>query len=162
MEISEKEIIEFLIKAKKATYANSGAKKINSSRLGSNDYHYEEENNGLKMMYHDTYFGGTRFIGEEVIYIKSDIPKWGMNYYGMTLDDTLLEEAMDEALRPALMKVGEDPLVLPLRGPSKWEQSGYRYTFKTTGTIENFEGLEEIYKENKLIYRLHCQGGLIK
>ena len=47
-------------------------------------------------------------MGEEVVYCNSDRPVWGMNYYGVTLDDSLGEEAMDNALRPALMKVGED------------------------------------------------------
>ena len=56
------------------------------------------------MIYHDTYFGGTNFIGEEVVYIDNQT-YWAMNYYGTTLDETLGEEAMDIALRPALMKV---------------------------------------------------------
>ena len=153
---------EFLVKAKKQTYANSNADKIISSRVGSNDYHYEEEVNGEKMIYHDTYFGGTKFIGEEVIYCESNIPVWGMNYYGVTIDETLSEEAMDSALRPALMQVGEDNSILPVRGPSKFENAGYIYTFKVTGTIENFEGIEEIYKGDKLIYKLRCHGGVIK
>lgn len=59
------------------------------------------------MIYHDTYFGGTQFIGEEVVYeAGSEKPMWGMNYYGVTLDHELSEEAMDKALRPALMMVG--------------------------------------------------------
>lgn len=61
-------LIGFLIEAKKQTYANSNAKKISSSRLGSKDYNNEEEIEGEKMCYHDTYFGGVNFIGEEVVY----------------------------------------------------------------------------------------------
>ena len=101
-------------------------------------------------------------MGEEVGYCNSDKPIWGMNYYGVTFDDTLGEEAMDNALRPALMKVGEDKSVIPVKGISQFENNGYVYTFKTTGTIENFDGIEQIYKDNKLIYELHCSGGLIK
>ena len=41
------------------------------------------------MIYHDTYFGGTNFMGEEVVYEDSDAPIWGMNYYGVTLDESL-------------------------------------------------------------------------
>lgn len=159
---SIKILIDFLIEAKKQTYANGDVKKTSSSRLGSNDYHYEKEIEGKMMKYHDTYFGGTKFMGEEVVYQGSDIPKWGMNYYGVTIDDTLSEEAMDKALRPALMKVGEDMSVIPVRGASRFENEGYIYTFKTEGTIENFTGIEEIYKEGKLIYRLRCNGGIIK
>ncbi len=60
------------------------------------------------------------------------------------------------------MKVGEDRNIIPARGPIKFENNGYIYTFKTTGTIENFDGIEQVYKENNLIYELHCSGGIIK
>lgn len=85
-----------------------------------------------------------------------------MNYYGVTLDENLSEEAMDKALRPALMKVGEDTFVIPVRGPSKFQNGEYTYTFNCEGNIENFVGTEEIYKNEKLIYQLHCHGGMIK
>ena len=153
--------INFLINAKKSTYANSNIKKVESSRVGSSDYHYEEIIDNKKYIYHDTYFGGTKFMGEEVVYCDDNKPVWGMNYYGVTLDDTLGEEAMDNVLRPALMKVGEDKNIIPVRGIAKFENNGYTYTFKTTGTIERFDGIEQIYKGNNLIYELHCSGGMI-
>lgn len=141
-----KEIIEFLIKAKKNTYANSNVLKANSSRLGSTDYQYEEQIDGKKVVYHDTYFGGEKFIGEEVVYIDNK-PIWAMNYNGYPLVDDFSEEAIDNALRPALMQVGADKSVLPLRGPSKFSNGEYTYTFKQTGTLENFTGIEKIYKK---------------
>lgn len=153
--------IDFLIRAKKSTYANSTVEKVKPSRIGASDYEYEEIVNNRKYVYHDTYFGGTKFMGEEVVYCDSNKPIWGMNYYGVTIDDTL-EEAMDMALRPALMKVGEDKSVIPVRGLSKFINNGYTYTFKVTGTMENFDGTEQIYKEDNLIYELHCSGGIIK
>lgn len=153
--------INFLINAKKSTYANSNIKKVESSRVGSSDYHYEEIIDNKKYIYHDTYFGGTKFMGEEVVYCDDSKPIWGMNYYGVTLDDTLGEEAMDKALRPALMRVGEDEDIIPVRGIAKFENNGYTYAFKTTGTIEKFDGIEQIYKDNRLIYELHCSGGMI-
>ena len=158
--INNSTFVKFLIKAKKSTYANSTIEKSKSSRIGSSDYNYEEIIDGNKYTYHDTYFGGTKFIGEEVVYCDSDKPIWGMNYYGVTFDDMLSEGAMDNALRPALMKVEENNI--PVRGPSRFENNGYIYTFNTTGTMESFDGVEQIYKNNKLIYELHCSGGLIK
>lgn len=154
--------LKFLIKAKKSTYANSSIEKVTSSRVGSSDYEYEETINNKKYIYHDTYFGGTRFIGEEVVYCDNDKPIWGMNYYGVTFDNTLAEETMDKALRPALIRVGEDKNVIPVRGPMKLENNGYTYLFKTTGTIENFDGVEQIYKDKALIFELHCSGGIIE
>lgn len=150
-------INEFLILAKKQTYANEKAAKIANSRLNSKDYEYEKDN----MIYHDTYFGGTNFLGEEVIYVDGKTI-WGMNYYGVTLDKTLGEEAMDKALRPALMMVGEDKEVIPVRGPREYVNGEYRYTFSVEGTMECFNGIEMIYKGNKKMYELRCIGGLIK
>ena len=91
--------IDFLISAKKGTYANSTVEKVDSNRLGSSDYHYETNIKGNNYIYHDTYFGGTKFMGEEVVYCNSNKPIWGMNYYGLTLDKTLGENAIDNALR---------------------------------------------------------------
>ena len=150
-------IESFLIDAKKQTYANTSVEKISSTRLNSNDYEYKKGN----MTYHDTYFGGTRFIGEEVIYID-DKPYWGMNYYGVTLDENLSEEAMDNALRPALMKVGENISIIPVRGPKEFVNGEFKYLFDVTGDINNFSGIESIYKNNVKIYELKCNGGLIK
>ena len=98
----------FLVEAKKQTYANENVKKVLSTRKGSYDYKYS---NG-KMTYHDTYFGGTKFMGEEVVYSSDDNhPIWGMNYYGITLNENLSEEVIDKALRPALMRVGKDNIL---------------------------------------------------
>ena len=145
------EIRDFLIKAKKATYANANVEKVAASRRGSNDYEYSD--NG--MTYHDTYFGGTNFIGEEVVYDSdSEKPIWGMNYYGITLDQNLSEEAMDKALRPALMKVGGDDIL-------RFINDNYEYTFSVDGDLERFDGVEEIRKDGELIYRLRCTGGKI-
>lgn len=55
------------MKLKKQTYANSSAERILNTRLNSKDYEYKKGN----MIYHDTYFGGTRFIGEEVVYVDN-------------------------------------------------------------------------------------------
>ena len=85
-----------------------------------------------------------------------------MNYYGNTINPNLSEEAMDNALRPALMQVGSDNLVLPLRGPSKFVNGEFLYGFEVTGSMENFTGLERIYKNNELVYELQCNGGIIK
>lgn len=155
-------IKNFLIEAKKNTYANGDALKANSSRQGSKDYHYVGTINDKCATYHDTYFGGEHFIGEEVVYLDSKSPIWGMNYYGYTLDNDISEEAMDKALRPALMQVGIDKDVLSLRGPRMFKNGDYTYTFECNGTMSNFIGVERIYKNDTLIYELHCIGGNIK
>lgn len=158
--LKEQELIDlqnFLIEAKKETYANGTVEKAKSTRRGSSDYEYKND----KYSYHDTYFGGTDFQGQEVVYQQEDTPIWGMVYYGRTLDESLSEEAMDNALRPALMQVGEDDTI-PVRGPKEFENQGYKYTFEVTGDLTNFEGEETIEKEGKKIYTLKCHGGMIR
>lgn len=152
-----KDLYNFLVEAKKQTYANKNGKKVKSSRERSFDYEY---NNG-KMIYHDTYFGGTKFMGEEVVYTSNHTPIWGMNYYGVILNENLSEETIDNALRPALMQVGKDD-ILPLRGPKEYIRNGYKYTFQANGDLNYFEGIETIYKDGEKIYILKCHGGTIK
>ncbi|MDE5995056.1 MAG: hypothetical protein K2G60_06050 [Oscillospiraceae bacterium] len=151
------DLYSFLITAKKQTYANKNIKKVSSSRNGSFDYEFSDG----KMTYHDTYFGGTKFIGEEIVYTSDNSPVWGMNYYGVTLNENLSEELLDNVLRPALMKVGEDN-ILPVRGPKEYINNEYRYTFEVFGDLACFEGIETIYCNNEKIYVLKCHGGIIK
>ena len=154
----DEELYSFLIEAKKQTYANENVKRVTSSRKGSYDYHYQNNN----FTYHDTYFGGTDFMGEEIVYNLDDTPIWGMNYYGVTLDETLTEEAIDKALRPALMLVGEDKNIIPVRGPKYYENEEYKYYFNVNGTLNYFEGTETIFKGKVKVYELKCHGGIIK
>lgn len=150
------DLYNFLVDAKKQTYANVNVKKMLSSRKGSFDYEYSND----KMTYHDTYFGGTKFMGEEIIYSSDETPIWGMNYYGVTLNEDLSEEAIDNALRPALMKVGVDT-ILPVRGPKEYNNNGYKYTFEVHGNLDYFDGIETIYKNDEKVYVLKCHGGMI-
>ena len=60
-----RDILEFLIVAKKNTYANGKALRTKPLRQGSSDYHFEGKIDNKKIIYHDTYFGGKKFIGEE-------------------------------------------------------------------------------------------------
>ena len=147
---------DFLVEAKKQTYANENIKKQLSTRKGSFDYEYSS--NG--MTYHDTFFGGVKFMGEEVVYKDDDTPIWGMNYYGTTLDEKFSEEAMDKALRPALMQVGNDDII-PVRGPKRFINGEYEYKFEVIGNLNNFNGKETVFKNNNKIFELICHGGKI-
>lgn len=149
---------KFLIEAKKQTYASGDEAKVSSSRLGSNDYEYTDGT----LVYHDTYFGGVKFIGEEVVYNAEKQASWGMNYRGETLRPDMSEAAMDAVLRPALAMVGEDADVIPVRGPRKFERDGYVYEFEVEGTLESFSGQETVSKDGEVIYRLSCNGGMIE
>ncbi len=145
----------FLKRAKKNTYASEVAVKVTSQRPGSRDYEYIEGD----LIYHDTYFGGTQFIGEEIVY-ENGKPTWGMNYNGYVLDNTVTEAEIDKSLRGALKQDYED--VIPVRGPRKFSVDNYEYTNKVSGDLMRFEGREEITKDNRAIYYALFHGGIIK
>ena len=144
-----KEIIDFLIIAKKATYAGKGAEVI-SSRPNSHDLEYIEGN----LKYYDTYLGGEKFAGEEALW-KDNIPFWSMNYIGRVLDEGFSGDFLKEAL--ALV-----PEKYPYRGPLKHENGEYKYICTVEGDFIWFSGHEEIYKNDLKVYECNFHGGLIK
>lgn len=74
-------IIEFLINAKKNTYASSMG-KVASSRPNS----YDLEFNSGKLKNIDSYIGTHSFSGEEAVW--DDLkPVWSMNYTGRVLNE---------------------------------------------------------------------------
>lgn len=145
----------FLREANSNTYANENVKKASSLRPGSNDYHFEKGD----LTFHDTYFGATKFIGEEIVY-KSNKPVWGMNYYGFTLNSEVSEGLFDAILRPALMSGSGDNI--PVRGPKEFINGEWKYTFNAEGDLANLTGLEEISKNGEVVCRLYCHGGFIE
>ena len=145
----------FLRKANLNTYANENVKKASSLRPGSSDYHFEEG----ELIYHDTYFGATKFVGEEIVY-KDNKPAWGMNYYGFTVNNEISEGLFDAILRPALMSGSGDNI--PVRGPKEFINGEWKYTFNADGDLANFTGVEEISKNGKVACRLYCHGGFIE
>ncbi len=154
-DLSINELDAFLRKANLNTYANESVEKASPLRPGSSDYHFEEGD----LTYHDTYFGATKFIGEEIIY-KNGKPVWGMNYYGFTVSEDISEGLFDAILRPALMSGSGDNI--PVRGPKEFINGEWKYTFNADGDLANFTGIEEISKNGKVACQLYCHGGFIK
>ena len=149
------QFISFLKKAKNNTYASNTAIKVASTRLGSKDYEYSDG----EWIYHDTYFGGLDFIGEEVVYYQNK-PFWAMNYNGFTLDKTLTESEIDKSLRGALSQEVTD--IIPVCGPKEYQIDNFVYKNNVKGDIDRFEGREEIFKDSNLVYYAVYHGGLIK
>ncbi len=150
-----KTLTNFLNDANKATYADKDAPKVHSSRLRSEDYHFEKDD----LIYHDTYFGSRDFIGEEIIY-KNNKPVWGANYFGFILDEDVDVKEVYDFLRKALIQEYDD--VIPVRGPSSFLAGDKEYRFIVEGNLSNFSAKEEILFKNKVVYRCLLHGGLIK
>jgi len=153
--IDVKELANFLREANKNTYANKDALKAASSRLKSEDYRFEKDG----LTYHDTYFGGRDFIGEEIVY-KDQKPVWGANYFGFVLADDVDEKDMYDFLRKALMQDYDN--IIPVRGPAKFSDGKWSYQFSVNGGLENFAGQEEILLNEKVVYRCLIHGGFIR
>lgn len=142
------DIITFLIKAKRATYAGKGEETI-STRPKSHDLVYREGD----YMYYDTYLGGGKFAGEEALWIKNN-PYWSMNYVGRMLG----EKFSGDFLKEALYHVRAD---MPYRGPEHFAKGDYTYTCDVNGNFDWFQGYETICYKGLQIYECHFHGGRI-
>ncbi len=146
---ADKQLVDFLIKAKRATYAGKGA-ETPSSREKSHDLIYEDG----EYMYYDTYLGGPKFAGEEALWI-SKVPYWSMNYVGRVIG----ENFSGDFLKEALLRVPEDN---PYRGPKEYTNGDYSYSCDIEGQFDWFQGKEVISYKGKLIYECFFHGGLIE
>lgn len=145
----DQDIINFLCRAKKNTYAGKGNEEL-SSRPNSHDLQYAEGD----LKYIDTYLGGEKFAGEEALWNNS-IPFWSMNYIGRVLS----EEFEGDFLKEALLLV---PKEYPYRGPMVYQNGEYKYHCIVNGDFEWFQGYEEIFYSDKKVYECVFHGGYIK
>jgi transcriptional regulator with XRE-family HTH domain len=148
--VQQEKMIHFLCMAKKKTYAGNGEQENTSSRPNSHDLVYQEG----PMKYFDTYLGGEKFIGEEAIWME-ECPFWSMNYVGRVLD----ERFSGDFLKEALFKVPED---YPFRGPALYQKGDYTYHCSFNGDFEWYQGKEEIFYNDVLVYDCFFHGGTIK
>ena len=145
----DKKLVDFLIKAKQATYAGKGA-ETTSSRVKSHDLIYKDGD----YMYYDTYLGTGKFAGEEALWVK-DAPFWSMNYIGRVTGDCF----SGDFLKEALLRVSENK---PFRGPEEYKEGEYVYLCDISGDFEWFQGRETISYKGNEIYECVFHGGLVE
>lgn len=143
------EIIRFRLDANVNTYA-ACMNETDSTRIDSRDYRYE---NG-EYVYHDTFVGGEQFAGEEAIW-KNGTSVYAMNYMGRIVDDKFSGNFLKEALKKADYK-------MPYRGPEYYQAGEYTYKCKVSGDFNWFQGYEEIYWMDELVYECYFHGGLMR
>lgn len=141
-------LIHFKIEAIKNTYGGC-ANTCGSSRPASNDYQYAKG----EFLYYDTWLGGEKFTGEEAIW-KNDVPIYSMNYFGRTLEERFSGAFLKEVLCLATPE-------LPYRGPEFYKAGEYTYKTKAIGTIDWFQGYEEIFCQNTKVYECFYHGGVL-
>lgn len=144
----------FIVEAKSAAYVGGGSASP-PCRPASHDIGYRR---GC-WRYLDSYFGGTDFLGQEVVW-KEDQPVWAMNYYGRVLDPGLIDGAAAGAvIKEALSALYRSGRFL---GGFDYSVRQYRYTDESNDDISCFLGIERIYAGAKEVYRLDYHGGIVK
>lgn len=144
----EDRLLDFLLRAKRSTYAAKAA-ECAPSRPNSHDLIYTEE----PYLYLDTYLGGERFSGEEAVWLDGK-PVWAMNYSGRVLDGRF----NGDFLKHALLLV---PAERPYRGPENYQEGNLSYVCRVTGSFDWYQGYEEIRFENALVYECFFHGGSV-
>lgn len=147
---ADERMIDFLIKAKKLTYAAHAGEQTVSFRPKSHDIKYEEGG----YLYLDSYLGGKEFAGEEAVWYN-DEPVWAMNYAGRVV----AEPFSGDFLKEALMRV---PKEMPFRGPMVYANGDYRYHCTVSGEVSWFQGYEEIFYDGKKVFECFFHGGRIE
>ncbi|MBN2116947.1 MAG: hypothetical protein JW730_10260 [Anaerolineales bacterium] len=144
----------FIVHAKAATYVGNG-EHTTSCRPGSHDLRCADG----EWTYLDSYFGGTDFIGEEVVYFAGK-PVWAMNYYGRILRTDLLTAAQaGQMIKASLSRMYREDRFL---GGFEHTENDLTYVDTSEGKADSFHGREFIRRGQEVAYELVYHGGLIK
>ncbi len=152
--LSLDELNAFIVRAKANSYVGSAPKSL-SYRPFSHDIQFHEGS----FSYIDSYFGGTDFIGQEVVYFHQQ-PIWAMNYYGRILVPSLIDGAQaGYIIKLSLSKLYEEGRFL---GGFEHIVGDSLYTDTNQGTPASFSGKEWITRQGQQVYELLYHGGMIK
>src|SRR3989338_8031538 len=144
------ELVDFIVKAKKQTYASGKpARKLED---GFEEFFYEEGDYKYRDRYHAR--DPKPFGGEEVIW-QNGKAIWMMNYYGFMLSSKVDSKKVYEFLRKAMSLVEKRR---PFRGPSTFKEGDFAYFDETEGDVSRFSGTEKILFQGKEVYRLEYHG----
>ena len=144
----------FIVRAKAATYVGGGMKSL-PHRPGSHDLEFHEG----AFAYLDSYFGGSDFLGEEVVYYEGE-PVWAMNYYGRILEPARITAAeAGQIIMASLSKMYREGRFL---GGFKHATPTGTYVDTSDGDLAAFTGREWIERDRVRVYELVYHGGLIK
>ncbi|MBB4570538.1 DUF5680 domain-containing protein [Rhizobium leucaenae] len=148
------ELNDFIVAAKAETYVGDG-ERLPSCRSGSHDIGYVSG----RWRYLDSYFGGTDFAGQELIWLD-DEPVWAMNYFGRIVEPDLIDaKAAGMVIKAALMRLYLDEK--RFLGGYEFTHSFGHYVDRSTGGCDHFIGHEVILVNGCKAYELDYRGGLI-
>lgn len=152
--MTAEELNAVIVRAKAATYVGNGI-KAEASRTGSHDLGWAEGD----WRYLDSYFGGTDFLGQEVLWRGAE-PVWAMNYYGHIGRTDLIDgQRAGETIKAALAAMYTEGRFL---GGFDWTGLHGHYRDRSEGTAAQFRGREVILVGGVEAYALDYFGGLVK
>lgn len=148
------ELERFIVEAKLACYVGDG-RRAAASRRGSHDLVHGRG----EFAYRDSYFGGTDFQGQEVVWFGRE-PIWAMSYSGYVLDPARIDAARaGVTIKAALAALYAQGRFL---GGFSWSGPHGVYTDTSRGDVGRFTGREWIAVEGVEAYALDYFGGLIR
>ena len=148
------ELEAFIVAAKAAAYVGDGTPAA-PLRPGSHDL----DHSGGDFAYHDTYFGGSDFAGEEVVYWRG-APVWAENYFGHILEPELITaERAGQVIKSSLTRLYAEGRFL---GGFESSDGDCAYYDASTGNAAWFQGRERIVRGDRTVYELYYHGGLIR
>jgi len=154
MSVDVVELERFVVGAKRSTYVGGGS-SAQPSRVGSHDLTFATGS----WEYRDSYFGGSDFVGQEVVWFEGE-PVWAMNYYGWIEEPALIDAARAGAtIKAALAAMYAEDRFL---GGFAFDGVHGRYVDESRGSVAHFEGSEVIEVAGVAAYRLVYAGGLIR
>lgn len=144
----------FIVAAKAACYVGDGA-IAKPCRKDSHDLSYSSGD----WKYLDSYFGGTDFMGQEVVWYKGKAV-WAMNYYGYILNPDLINaQKAGEIIKKSLAVLYAKNRFL---GGFEFTIDDYTYIDTNKGDELKFSGVELILRDGKEVYQLDYHGGQLK
>jgi hypothetical protein len=151
--VSLPELHSFIIRAKSSSYVGNGT-EIPSCRPASHDLQFSDG----EWTYLDSYFGGTDFIGEEVVW-HAGKPVWVMNYYGYIIKPEDFSGAQaGKMIKTSLSRMYAENRFL---GGFQHSEGDTTYYDTSEGELNRFTGREWIEKRGIKVYELVYHGGLV-
>ncbi len=148
--MNEYALEQFILKARKNTYASATMKSAKPLIKDTVQYEYA----GNNYFYRDIYcIGNGIFSGLEVIYHKNELV-WSMSYFGDFSGMT--EVQADTLLRRAILDLWESTRMYEY---IEKNYDDFLYTCKGSGTIKKMKGIEEIHVAHKKVYTFSYNGG---
>lgn len=144
----------FIVSAKRATYVGNG-ERAEPSRGGAHDLVFAEG----RYRYRDSYFGGSDFLGQEVVWHYGE-PVWALSYYGYITRPDLIDAARAGAtIQAALSALYAQGRFL---GGFDWTGAHGVYRDRSSGDVAHFHGRERIEVGAVEAYGLDYFGGLVR